>query len=71
MNRERQTYKNMIDKSKKYDLPKTKEGQNRKIGNDFLDEFSDEYKLKIEEILNKDLYIPQEIINIYDLMEEE
>ena len=64
-------YKNMIDKSKKYDLPQTKEGQNRKIGNDFLDEFSDEYKLKIEEILNKDLYIPQEIINIYDLMEEE
>ena len=64
-------YKNMIDKSKKYDLPKTKEGQNRNIGNDFLDEFSDEYKLNIEEILNKDLYIPQEIINIYDLMEEE
>lgn len=63
-------YEKMIDKSKEYELPKTKEGQNKNIGTEFLDEFTEEYQSRIEYILNNDLYIPQEIINICDLMEE-
>lgn len=62
-------YEKMIDKVKfdNSDLPKTKDGQNRNISNIFLNEFSNEYRLEIEKILNGDLYIPQEIINITDL----
>lgn len=65
-------YKKMIDKSNDIkSLPKTKEGQNRNINEYFLQQFSLEYKEKIEEILKNDLYIPQEIINIIDLQMEE
>ena len=65
-------YKKMIDKSRNINsLPKTKEGQNRNINEYFLQQFSLEYKEKIEEILKNDLYIPQEIINIIDLQMEE
>ena len=65
-------YKKMIDKIKDIKgLPETKEGQNRNINNYFLQEFSLEYREKINEILKKDLYIPQEIINIIDLQMEE
>lgn len=65
-------YKKMIDKSRNINsLPKTKEGQNRNINEYFLQQFSSEYKEKIEEILKNDLYIPQEIINIIDLQMEE
>ena len=63
-------YEKMIDKGEKFNLPKTKEGQNRNIGQDFYNEFTEEYRSKMMEILSKDLYIPQEIINICDLMEE-
>lgn len=65
-------YKKMIDKINDIKgLPKTKEGQNRNINNYFLQEFSLEYREKINDILKKDLYIPQEIINIIDLQMEE
>ncbi|WP_061994617.1 Wadjet anti-phage system protein JetD domain-containing protein [Clostridium sp. ATCC 25772] len=65
-------YKKMIDKVGNISsLPKIKEGQNRKINEYFLQEFSLEYREKIKEILNNDLYIPQEIINIIDLQMEE
>ena len=62
-------YIKMIDKynSDKINLPATKEGQNRNIKGSFLDRFNDEYKKKIKDILEADLYIPQEIINIDDL----
>lgn len=65
-------YEKMIDKAEKYEiqLPETKEGQNRNIKGEFIKEFSNSYAEKIMNILNKDLYIPQEIINICDLMEE-
>ena len=63
-------YKKMIDKSQKIELPDTKEGQNRNIGTEFFNEFTEEYKGKMEYILTSNLYIPQEIINICDLMEE-
>lgn len=65
-------YKKMIDKVNNIgSLPKTKDGQNRNINRYFLQEFSLEYKEKIEAILESNLYIPQEIINIIDLQMEE
>lgn len=65
-------YKKMIDKIININsLPKTKEGQNRNISNCFLKEFSVDYRVRIEEILKSDLYIPQEVINIIDLQMEE
>ena len=62
-------YKKMIDKAKMelICLPKTKEGQNKNIGETFLREFDKEYRLEIEKILEDGLYIPQEIVNITDL----
>ena len=48
-------------------LPLTKEGQNRNIGNSFIDSFSENYRNKIIKILDDNYYIPQEIINISDL----
>lgn len=62
----------MIDKAIKeeYDLPKTKEGQNRNLKGEFYNYFTEDYKIKIKNILENNLYIPQEIININDLMEE-
>ena len=62
-------YKKMIDKAleNKYELPPTKEKQNKNIKGIFLNYFDDDYKNKILEILNNGLYIPQEILNIGDL----
>lgn len=61
-------YKAMVDKSKRIEksLPKTKQGQNRNISNDFLSEFEDEYREDILKILKNDFYIPQEILSIGD-----
>ncbi len=61
-------YIKMLEKRKKmqldlYDLPKTKEGQNQKIGTYFLQEFSEEMQKEIKTILQKERYIPQEILN--------
>ena len=62
-------YEKMIDKAKEdnISLPFTKDGQNRNITMDFLDNFTGEYIIKINEILESNKYIPQEIINITDL----
>ncbi|WP_252229736.1 Wadjet anti-phage system protein JetD domain-containing protein [Clostridium sp. ZBS15] len=62
-------YKKMIDKyiKEKIILPKTKEGQNRNIKDEFLNKFDNSYRIKINEILENGLYIPQEILNISDL----
>lgn len=62
-------YKKMIDKAEKsnINLAKTKDGQNRNIENFFLSCFTEEYAEKIMAVLERDLYIPQEIININDL----
>lgn len=61
-------YREMIDKIKDVEsLPITKKGQNKNIDNYFLKEFSEEYRMKIQDILEKGVYIPQEIINIIDL----
>lgn len=62
-------YKKLIDKINyaHKDLPSTKEGQNRNIQDIFLREFHKEYVEKIKNILEADLYIPQEALNITDL----
>lgn len=72
-------YRKMIDKVKSLniDLPKTKDGQNKNITGLFfnhlqlvtdndMDTFT-EYEKEIKNILENDLYVPQEIINITDL----
>lgn len=61
-------YTAMIDKYLRMDmsLPKTKAGQNRNISELFLREFNDEYREAIVSILERDEYIPQEILNIGD-----
>ncbi|SFC50729.1 Wadjet anti-phage system protein JetD domain-containing protein [Clostridium uliginosum] len=62
-------YEQMIDKyiKEKIILSKTKDGQNRNIKDKFLNEFDMNYRKKINEILEQDLYIPQEILNLTDL----
>jgi hypothetical protein len=61
-------YEEMINKymKKEVRLPKTKEGQNRNIKEIFLGEFDAKFQDKIRKILEKNLYIPQEILNITD-----
>lgn len=61
-------YTTMIDKYTGMDmpLPKTKVGQNRNISELFLREFNEEYRKVIVDILQRDDYIPQEILNIGD-----
>ena len=61
-------YIKMLEKMRKmqlnlYDLPKTKEGQNQKIGTYFLKQFSEEIQENIRMILEEKRYIPQEILN--------
>lgn len=65
-----EAYKYMIDKYENVNvvLPETKEGQNRKHFNYFLEYFDDIYRKKIVDILESNRYIPQEIINYKDLL---
>ncbi|MDI9215614.1 Wadjet anti-phage system protein JetD domain-containing protein [Clostridium tertium] len=64
-------YKKMIDKAleNNYELQPTKENQNKNIKDIFLNYFDDDNKKKILNILNNNLYIPQEILNIGDLQD--
>lgn len=50
------------------DLPTTKDGQNRNIGEVFFKNFNDIYKNRIINILEKNKYIPQEALNYEDLI---
>ncbi|MGH4050166.1 MAG: Wadjet anti-phage system protein JetD domain-containing protein [Clostridium sp.] len=61
-------YEFMIDKftNENISLPKTKDGQNRNIGQVFTKEFSKLYRDSIMNILTSNKYIPQEILNISD-----
>ncbi|MDE7324296.1 MAG: hypothetical protein K2N73_16605 [Lachnospiraceae bacterium] len=64
-------YEKMLTKAERIgidQLPVTKEGQNRKIENVFLSQFSQPQQDTIKEILENDRYIPQEILNISDMM---
>lgn len=62
-------YMKMIDIAEGLDfkLPVTKDGQNRNIKEVFLDNFNLEYRNKILNTLENNVYIPQEILNIKDL----
>ncbi|SHJ54427.1 hypothetical protein SAMN02745248_00349 [Hathewaya proteolytica DSM 3090] len=62
-------YEKMMDKVEESSvcLPETKTGQNRNIGIEFMSKFSCKSQNAIKNILEKNLYIPQEIININDL----
>lgn len=63
-------YEKMLTKAERMgveNLPLTKEGQNRRIGNLFLDNFSRGQQDIIMDILKTDRYIPQEILNIEDI----
>ena len=61
-------YEFMLEKfiKENVNLPNTKEGQNRNIGQVFLREFTQEYRGVIINILSSNKYIPQEILNIGD-----
>ena len=48
-------------------LPNTKEGQNRNAGELFFGYFTKEQAKSMMEILERDEYIPQEILNTSDL----
>ncbi|SHH72420.1 hypothetical protein SAMN02745196_01205 [Clostridium collagenovorans DSM 3089] len=62
-------YLKMIDKAEELEvpLPVTKVGQNRNISNIFFENFTCNDKDRILKILERDEYIPQEILNIRDL----
>lgn len=47
-------------------LPATKAGQNRNIGTAFYSYYDSETVARMQEILERDVYIPQEILNITD-----
>jgi hypothetical protein len=57
-------YIQMLKYAKNLDLPITKDGQNRNIDDVFKNNFTNEEKKLIDEILTKNLYIPQEILNV-------
>ena len=62
-------YEKMLEKANRIgNLPVTKEGQNRRIDNLFLSQFSQPQQSVIQEILEHDRYIPQEILNINDFI---
>lgn len=61
-----EAYVYMLKKAKNIVLPETKEGQNKNIGNCFLDTFNCNERAEILEILNNNKYIPQEILSSRD-----
>ncbi|HBC96730.1 MAG TPA: hypothetical protein DC034_08060 [Clostridium sp.] len=67
----KEAYIFMIEKYEKnfIELPSSKEGQNRNIKDIFLNNFCKIHRNKISDILVSGKYIPQEIINIKDIME--
>lgn len=57
-------YLQMLKLAINMDLPFTKEGQNRNIEGIFKKSFTDDENKLIDEILTKNLYMPQEILNV-------
>lgn len=69
----RKAYEKMLAKADAIgidNLPVTKEGQNRKIQNLFLSQFSQSQQDVIKEILEYNRYIPQEILNVKEFEDE-
>jgi hypothetical protein len=67
----REAYCFMIDRmqQEKYQLPLSKEGQNKNINEEFFTWFDDEYIFKMKSLLKSGAYIPQEIVSLRDLQE--
>lgn len=66
-------YEKMLNKAEVFgaeELPDTKEGQNRNIGNIFLKYFDSDMQKKIMNLLESGKYIPQEILNERDYKDE-
>jgi len=62
-----QAYEKMLEKAGQMaGLPETKEKQNRNISEEFFSHFPKEKVNRMKEILEKEKYIPQEILNIAD-----
>ena len=60
-------YERMLEKAAQVkELPKTKEQQNRNLTGGVYTYFSKETVEQMQEILEKDQYIPQEILNLWD-----
>lgn len=62
-------YIKMLEKVEKSEqsLSDTKEGQNRNIGNEFLQFFEEKIQKRMMKILNENKYIPQECVNYEDM----
>lgn len=61
-----EAYTAMLQKSRRLHLPKTKEGQNKRISDRFFSYFTEAQKKEMAEILRQGCYIPQEILNYAD-----
>lgn len=60
-------YQAMLGKAEQIiELPETKEHQNRNISTQFFSCFDEIMVKKMEAVLDKDRYIPQEILNTAD-----
>lgn len=60
-------YEMMLAKAgQRLSLPRTKAGQNRNISGEFFSHFSREQTGRMKEILEREEYIPQEILNLSD-----
>lgn len=59
-------YEAMLQKAEGRELPDTKELQNRRIGPSFFTYFSETAAGKMQNLLKRGKYIPQEILNITD-----
>ncbi len=59
-------YEAMLQKAEGVDLPTMKEGQNSRIGGEFFSYFSEEVQMQMKLLLQKNRYIPQEILQRKD-----
>ena len=60
-------YQAMLEKAEQVtELSETKEHQNRNISTQFFSCFDEKMVKKMEAVLEKERYIPQEILNIAD-----
>lgn len=59
-------YQAMLEKAEAAKMPKTKEKQNRGIDGSFFEHFEKETGAEMMQLLEDGLYIPQEILNLYD-----
>lgn len=65
----KQAYERMLQKAECYrgNLPKTKEGQNRNIGSQFMQFFAENDQKRMQSILENESYLPQECLNESDM----